>query len=307
MLTETQPEQPESRPTPEQRAEVRLEAKFEHTGIRRAYACMEHLLKNEKIKGEKLAFGPGLLKKLHQQVLFYTPGWAGRYRVNDDTRLGLGIKPTPAGTLDVAVYKFEMWLEQEVNKLRANPEDLGGALHLAAAAHYILVAILHPFEGGNGRLARVLTNGILMLNTREALSYNTYILPIPNVREHIDEQKLRQDLESGREPKLTAYLQALETVNLSRPDPFARILNPFEVYLAGRWITSINRFYEGVQNKYGRNWRRRLKDADADLVNEILSRATRLANFATTKMSINKSGNYIHPDLVPDFIDSKYF
>ncbi len=260
------------------------------------------IIQNEKIEGAKKGFGPGILKLLHQEILAYYPGWAGKFRLDDDVRVG-GRKMISANHLEDHAYKFETWLESEVDKLRMpeNREDIHGALRVATAAHYAVVGELHPFDDGNGRVARILMNGILMMNTKEGHYYNYYIFPIPMLRDQVDEEMIRKTLEQGKEPKLHPYLQALRDVDRTG------VLNPFEVYIAGKWTRSIADFLTDLETKYKKgpkdhNWKRNLNNVAAiDIVDKFIERRRRLFAF----IEMNRRGEY-PLDKVPDFYALKH-
>lgn len=270
-------------------------------GRDRAQSYILHLIRNEKINGEKKKIGLGILKALHRQVLFFFPGWAGQYRANDDIRVGgKERKLVKARDLDDKVYLFESWLEREVDQLREKPENLYGALKTAAAAHYCITGELHPFDEGNGRVARTLVNGLLMMNTREGLFHGFYILPVPLLRDQIDVSKLEKMLLQGREPKLSPYLQALEEVGETWQ------LNPLEVYFASRWIDSIAGFLDGLERKYRKTkgdkaWKQRLNDMERKLVDKVIERRRRLFEF----IEDNRAGRY-PADPVPDFFAARH-
>lgn len=267
-------------------------------GVDRARRYMTRLIGNEKIKGQKKTFGPGILCGLHKETLFYYPKWAGQFRIDDETRVG-GRRVALADELKDKVYLFERWLEREVDQLRQDPEDLTGAIRVAAAAHYGVTAELHPFDDGNGRVARMLMNGILMLNTKEGLFYNFYILPVPLLREHINEKEIHRLLEEGKEPRLSGYLRALESVGESWK------LNPLEVYIAQKWADSLSNLLSGLEKKYktshhSKDWEHSLNDLEKDLVNKFRERQSRLLVF----IDDNKRGKYPE-DEVPDFFEER--
>ncbi|MDO8571003.1 MAG: Fic family protein [Candidatus Daviesbacteria bacterium] len=259
------------------------------------------IIQHKKIGGEKKGLGPGILQSLHREVLDYYPGWAGKFRVSDDVRVG-DRKPVLTKDLEDHVYKFETWLEEEIKNLEKpeNHEDLYGALRVASAAHYAVVGDLHPFDDGNGRVARVLMNGILMLNTNEGRFYNYYIFPVPLLRETIKEEEIQKILDSGKEPKMSLYLKALTEVNNTWT------LNPFEVYIAGKWIESINQFLGSLEHYYkkspkDKHWKSYLNIAATKYVDKLMERRSRLTSF----IEDNRKGKY-PIDKVPDFYASKY-
>lgn len=264
-------------------------------GADHARVYIEHILENRKVHGNKRDFGPGILKELHKRILFYKPHWAGQFRVDDDTSFS-GRKGARADELEDKVYLFENWLEHEINNLRSDPEDLLSALRVASAAHYGVVSDLHPFNDGNGRVARVLLNGILVLNTKESLAYGLHILPVPVIRSQIDVEGITKLISEGKEPKLDPYLQALEDVHSTWT------LNPFERYIASRWIKFID---EDILANLGSyltgGGRRRWNDVDQQLIDKIIERRGRLNAFVEAEMSGQNPR-----DRVPDFFSSQH-
>lgn len=79
--------------------------------------------------------------------------WAGRYKTSQNRIVGSRLKTTPP-------YKVGSEMGNLVHTLNANPEKYN-PIELAAFAHHDLVRI-HPFVDGNGRVARLLCNLILM-------------------------------------------------------------------------------------------------------------------------------------------------
>ncbi len=258
-----------------------------------AQAYMTDLIRHKKIDGEKRVFGSGILHELHKRVLSYYPAIAGQFRGDNDVRIA-GRKPVKAEELKDRVYLFERWLEDEVGVLTENPEDLEGALRVAAAAHYGVVADLHPFDDGNGRVARALMNGILVLNTREGIFYGIYILPVPIVRKTEDLRELRRIIEAGKTPKLPPYLQALEDSSNSWS------LNPLELYIASKWVKSIGYFFDRFHSRYGtqavNGSRKRLNSAERAIIDKIDERRSRLNQIIEDEVAGKKE-----KDRIPDF------
>ncbi len=79
--------------------------------------------------------------------------WAGRYKASQNRIVGSRLKPTPP-------YRVGSEMGNLVHALNANPEGYN-PIELAAFAHHELTRI-HPFVNGNGRVARLLCNLILM-------------------------------------------------------------------------------------------------------------------------------------------------
>ena len=79
--------------------------------------------------------------------------WAGRYKISQNRIVGSRLKPTPP-------YKVGSEMGNLVHSINTNPEKYN-PIELAALTHHELVRI-HPFVDGNGRVARLLCNLILM-------------------------------------------------------------------------------------------------------------------------------------------------
>lgn len=96
--------------------------------------------------------------------------WAGKYKTSQNRILGSKLKTTPP-------YKVSGEMENLVYEINKNPKDYN-PIELAAFAHHELVKI-HPFVDGNGRVARLLCNLILiskgyppmMIRTKERNKY----------------------------------------------------------------------------------------------------------------------------------------
>lgn len=79
--------------------------------------------------------------------------WAGKYKTSQNRILGSKLKTTPP-------YKVGTAMNNLVHAIATNPARYN-PLELAAFAHHELVKI-HPFVDGNGRVARLMCNLILM-------------------------------------------------------------------------------------------------------------------------------------------------
>ncbi|MBI4447418.1 Fic family protein [Candidatus Woesearchaeota archaeon] len=106
------------------------------------------------IKGKKEIKESDILM-LHQITLKGISNyWAGRYKTSQNRIVGSKLKTTPPYRVGSEMGN----LAYEINK---NPKNYE-AIELAAFAHHELVRI-HPFVDGNGRVARLLCNLILMM------------------------------------------------------------------------------------------------------------------------------------------------
>jgi len=89
---------------------------------------------------------------LHELILHDIEEDAGQYRTSGVRIAGATFTPPPSNEIRPMMIKLLKWL-------RENPDELV-PIELAAVFHHRLVKI-HPFSDGNGRIARLLMNGIL--------------------------------------------------------------------------------------------------------------------------------------------------
>ncbi|MBU2638649.1 MAG: Fic family protein [Nanoarchaeota archaeon] len=79
--------------------------------------------------------------------------WAGRYKESQNRILGSKLKTAQP-------YKVGSEVQNLIHSLKSNPEKYN-PIELAAFAHHE-IARIHPFVDGNGRVARLLCNLVLM-------------------------------------------------------------------------------------------------------------------------------------------------
>ena len=79
--------------------------------------------------------------------------WAGRYKTSQNRIVGSKLKTTPP-------YKVRSEMGNLSYSINKNPKDYN-PIELAAFAHHE-IARIHPFVDGNGRVARLLCNLVLM-------------------------------------------------------------------------------------------------------------------------------------------------
>lgn len=91
--------------------------------------------------------------RLHALVLHDIDKTAGLYRMSGVKIAGAGFMPSPSKEVRLRVLDLLQWL-------KSNPDELT-PIELAAVFHHRFTQI-HPFTDGNGRVARLLMNAILM-------------------------------------------------------------------------------------------------------------------------------------------------
>ena len=90
--------------------------------------------------------------RLHELILQDMEEDAGKYRTSGVRIAGATFQPPPSSKVRSMTIELLKWL-------RENPDELT-PIELAAVFHQRFVTI-HPFAEGNGRIARLLTNGVL--------------------------------------------------------------------------------------------------------------------------------------------------
>ena len=95
------------------------------------------------------------IKNIHKALMHGVIASAGKYRQEDLEVRGAGFTPPP-------FYDIQEHMQNLITLINENPDELR-PIELAAQVHYDFVWI-HPFEDGNGRIARLLLNLILVRN-----------------------------------------------------------------------------------------------------------------------------------------------
>lgn len=95
------------------------------------------------------------IKDIHAAIMNSIIGSAGKYREFDLTVKGAEFTPPP-------FYEVPDHMRELIEFMNENPGELR-PIELAAHVHYYF-AWIHPFENGNGRMARLLLNFILVRN-----------------------------------------------------------------------------------------------------------------------------------------------
>jgi Fic family protein len=93
--------------------------------------------------------------EIHKATMSALMSNAGEYRKIDVRIAGASFTPPPS-------YEVSEQMKELVRIINTNPDELR-PVELAAYAHFTL-AWIHPFDNGNGRLARLLMNLILVRN-----------------------------------------------------------------------------------------------------------------------------------------------
>jgi Fic family protein len=110
---------------------------------------------------ERIAFGGKKIREqeileIHKAIMSGIISSAGQYRRGDVQIVGVSFSPPPAYMVQELVGKdLIRFVNDNTGELRP--------IELAAHAHYYM-AWIHPFDDGNGRMARLLMNLILLRN-----------------------------------------------------------------------------------------------------------------------------------------------
>jgi Fic family protein len=95
------------------------------------------------------------IKKIHETAMKRVLETAGQYRQYDLSVKGAGFTPPP-------YYEIPKHMKELILLINNNQDELR-PIELVAQVHYDFVWI-HPFENGNGRMARLLMNLLLVRN-----------------------------------------------------------------------------------------------------------------------------------------------
>lgn len=115
------------------------------------------------VSGPDIPIGEADVRQLHQLVLQgIDDDNAGKYRQVPVTISGSAFEPPGPESVSLQMEEFGAWLRDV--SVPAKPEASLEGLVAAAAAHTWMVTI-HPFADGNGRVARMLMNLMLMRYT----------------------------------------------------------------------------------------------------------------------------------------------
>ncbi|PIS05116.1 MAG: Fic family protein [Candidatus Buchananbacteria bacterium CG10_big_fil_rev_8_21_14_0_10_42_9] len=126
--------------------------------------------------GNKIPFSENSLKHLHNELLKYADKdkrHRGKYKVGENKvemldesgkAIGVLFETTPAYLTPKAMEELIDWTNQELIAKEFHP--------LLIIANFIVEFLkIHPFQDGNGRLARVLTNLLMLKNNYSYIPY----------------------------------------------------------------------------------------------------------------------------------------
>lgn len=261
---------------------------YEYDPIREVAKCAKDgiTLVGEYAQNRNSRFDEEFILELHRRVLHYRPETAGRYRDKEHVvRMGVvtrqgdkliqrWIKTEPGGDhIKEKMRRLGNWMYEETELLKERPDDLLGALRLATETQYLLVSPeLHPFLDGNGRVARLATNAILMMNTHELMHYGVKILPIPLVRESSSRGTIKAE-DWVEDP----YISTLDKIHYTKPHE--RTLNDLEAFFAGKWAENIDEMLSDYCTKFGKKYRKKVPDGDRSLLDKFKKRRDKLLGF----------------------------
>jgi len=227
------------------------------------------------VQNRNTPFDRDLINGIHGELFYFLPEAIGRLRPENTAldengepikdQIGYGknegdrivqkwIPLTPGGkNLEERMKIYSSWLNTEVERIKHVPDNLIDGLHTACEAHYIFTSPeFHPFVDGNGRVARLLLNSILMLNAHELMYYGIKILPVPLLR-----QKSQKNIASIDDWKEDSYLAALRVANETND------LTQLEVLIAEKWSGNIAQMLNQMEQLQSRP---RVRTADKNLI-----------------------------------------
>ncbi|GAA4566315.1 Fic family protein [Micromonospora coerulea] len=114
-------------------------------------------------QGDWRPLNPGLLLHLHKLLFAHTAGQGGQFKIEDNLvvdrgatgEMTIGFRPVRAADTPFFVAELIDRYLAEIAAERHHPVLLVGLFALD-------LLVIHPFEDGNGRVARALTNALLM-------------------------------------------------------------------------------------------------------------------------------------------------
>lgn len=158
------------------------------------------------------------IKMLHKIAMNRIIATAGSYREHDDLAVhGAGFTPP-------LFYDIPKHMKELVHLINNNPDELRPIEH-AAQVHYDFVWI-HPFEDGNGRIARLLMNLLLVRNyypftVIKQVEKPKYLRTLKEMDTEGNFESFLIFIARSVEQTLDTYLSALETKRKSKFLPFS--------------------------------------------------------------------------------------
>lgn len=251
-------------------------------GGKRAMSFMREVLVGKKVRGERYDYDGGLLVEINRRVLWYAhPDARGQLRPADDYGTEVDTEPVARG-FDVRSRfpLFGRWLSENSHTVAENPHDISHAIEVAAAAHYGLTGPqLHPFVDGNGRTARILVNGILMIGTKEFMEHGLAVPPVPMLR-----------AERTVKGRIDPYVVALRKVGKDRR------LNPLEVFIAEKWAANLEHRLLQIRETIHKPTR-----GDKDLIDQLTRRSDSLSALIAAE-----NNNQRESHLIPNYFEPRY-
>ena len=120
----------------------------------------------EDIERRALAQEPlsiSMLLEMHRMV--FGKAWvegAGQFRQSDVSISGVRHNPPPASNVQGLLHQRFAGINEELVKINTlTPDTFDRVLQLSADTHY-LVASVHPFDDGNGRIARAVGDYVFL-------------------------------------------------------------------------------------------------------------------------------------------------
>jgi len=126
----------------------------------------EELLRSlETLAAERVELSISLLLEMHGKIFSgSTPETAGRFRTHDVRIKDMAHRPCHHSQIEQLLYQNLSDINARSNAIDAiTPENFFDVLHLSAEAHY-LVAAIHPFGDGNGRVARAVGDYVMLVH-----------------------------------------------------------------------------------------------------------------------------------------------
>jgi len=180
------------------------------------------LLENVFTSWKHIPFTEGVIKKLHQELLKYTDKderHRGEYKKMENSveafdesgeSVGVIFETTPAHLTPQQMSELVEWTAHALKQ---------GEFHSLVVIGSFLVEFLaiHPFQDGNGRLSRILTNLLLLKAGYEYAPYVSHEKLVEDNKAdyYVALRKSQSTLETGRE-NITPWLEFFLTVSLEQ-------------------------------------------------------------------------------------------